>query len=1217
MHGRSGGYDSMIDFFEKTKGSISLFLALIMLPMMTVAGLIVDGARISAAKASLSGAGDLAMNAALSEYDQILYDVYGIFAVSENMEELQNNVSRYFANSIDNTGILNDSDSYTREFINSIFSSFSGDEMEFNNIVDLKADRFTLQGVESSAIGNPKVLERQIVDYMKYRGPINIGKGLLTKLGCIGETSKQTKAIEAKVNYDQKLDTVQDACKKAYEAINEYNDLIGGNSKFASNEYLNQLSQDIDSAKKDVADMVKYLVAYNSSELNVPPLINERPSSLDSLRVIILKDQWAIFKVDSATRKEVESYYKKSKAANRELDTMAYIEGKLAERGIKVVPVENGDYGIDFGINYDEKMLKLEITQSTDLGKEIGYVKIYKELPNVKSSFTYALMYGMYAEKLPDEMKVPDKKAEAYTELAMFLGEGGSWAELWGENATEKGRSAASKLYAWDKDISAITGALEKADTALAAVLQNVDELDEARTNWANKVDNLSEGDVKTSMQGEYENAAKDINKDAINSLRALVDTYKKHFDSVKSVVEGIKLYDKPICREDYGSVDYKDEFSSSIGKNDFTELGQIESQATQIMNSKYTGQSVSSVAPGSAKKVTEEEQFYAYLCRVCASANAKKNKTSKDSAESLKKNLISAGNSGANSTQSTAGLPADIPGTISASVDESVRKAIDQLCSDEGGKENKSTFHAEKVDSDSDKEATKNNKNNLTKISELLKLLGQVAEAGRDKLYLQEYMTEMFSCYTDTLKKDGDGNLVAKAMNGKDMTNNPYFGAEAEYILWGNDSVTKNLQSTRAMIFGVRFALNAVYAFTSTDTTVPALTAATAIAGWTGFGVPIVKTVILLAWAMAESFVDVKALCDEGKAVALYKTTDTWSLGYGGLKDKVKADAANLIENVASRAVDDIFDKLENTAVDASGKLVDFGTETTDRYIRKTLDGVYESVRSAITGPISQLALQITGASQTLSQADIMNKVEQTLKGLKNSGSGLVNECINLAIENLLSTKVGSIAEQLYTMYSKAKNGTAIEEINKLLYGDDRRSGLIGEVVRQINDAIDQKIDAYGAKFKASLEQKITEGGNQVKEEIKDEISSFTAGIAGDSAGSSGSAAAASGLTMNYKEYVKTFIMIHLLMGDGSKNAMLTRTAQLLQANIQQQSRGFDVTKAFTVVTATAEVSVRTTFFQVPVATVHADNETSYELDFSRIGTGYQKLKYSSVLGY
>ena len=396
-----------------------------------------------------------------------------------------------------------------------------------------------------------------------------------------------------------------------------------------------------------------------------------------------------------------------------------------------------------------------------------------------------------------------------------------------------------------------------------------------------------------------------------------------------------------------------------------------------------------------------------------------------------------------------------------------------------------------------------------------------------------------------------------------------------------------------------------------------PALTAATAIAGWTGFGVPIVKTVILLAWAMAESFVDVKALCDEGKAVALYKTTNTWALGYGGLKDKIKKNAANLIENVANTAVDDIFDKLENAAVDASGKLVDFGTGEINDYVDRTVDGIYESVQSAIAGPVAQLALQITGASQALSQTDIVNKVEETLKGLKSSGSGLVNECIDLAVDKLLSDEVGNITEQLYEMYNAAKNGNAIEKINELLYGENEDSGLIGDLKNKIRETVREKIKEYSDDFKSSLEQKITEGGDQAKEKIKDEISSFTAGIAGDSAGASGSSVAASGLTMNYKEYVKTFIMIHLLMGDGSKNAMLTRTAQLIQANVQQQSSGFDVTKAFTVVTATAEVSVRTTFFQVPVTTVHADNETSYELDFSRIGTGYQKLKYSSVLGY
>ena len=79
----------MNKFFRKTKGAISIFLVLIMLPMFTCAGLIVDGARISAARTSVTGAGDLAMNAALSEYDEILKDVYGLFAMYVTTEELE------------------------------------------------------------------------------------------------------------------------------------------------------------------------------------------------------------------------------------------------------------------------------------------------------------------------------------------------------------------------------------------------------------------------------------------------------------------------------------------------------------------------------------------------------------------------------------------------------------------------------------------------------------------------------------------------------------------------------------------------------------------------------------------------------------------------------------------------------------------------------------------------------------------------------------------------------------------------------------------------------------------------------------------------------------------------------------------------------------------------------------------------------------------------
>ena len=169
-------------FTKQVQGSISLFLVLIMLPMFVLAGLIVDGARISAARTAVSGAGDLAMNAALSEYDKVLHDVYGLFAMSESMDELQTNVNLYFSNTINNTGLLQSSDSYTRSFFNSIGSMFSGDDISFDNIVDTEVESFSMVTVSNSALANPSVMRRQIVDYMKIRGPVNIGTTLLTKL---------------------------------------------------------------------------------------------------------------------------------------------------------------------------------------------------------------------------------------------------------------------------------------------------------------------------------------------------------------------------------------------------------------------------------------------------------------------------------------------------------------------------------------------------------------------------------------------------------------------------------------------------------------------------------------------------------------------------------------------------------------------------------------------------------------------------------------------------------------------------------------------------------------------------------------------------------------------------------------------------------------------------------------------------------------------------
>ena len=48
------------------------------------------------------------------------------------------------------------------------------------------------------------------------------------------------------------------------------------------------------------------------------------------------------------------------------------------------------------------------------------------------------------------------------------------------------------------------------------------------------------------------------------------------------------------------------------------------------------------------------------------------------------------------------------------------------------------------------------------------------------------------------------------------------------------------------------------------------------------------------------------------------------------------------------------------------------------------------------------------------------------------------------------------------------------------------------------------------------------------------------------------------------------------------------------------------------------ATVSIRTTFFDIPVsAGVDANGNPTYALDFDNIGSGRQEIKYVGILGY
>ena len=89
----------MLHFCQTYKGAISVFLSLILLPVFLLAGVIIDGSRLYACRNIVSGAGDLAMNAALADYDPILKDMYGLFAMAGE-EVSDDTVRKYFSENI-------------------------------------------------------------------------------------------------------------------------------------------------------------------------------------------------------------------------------------------------------------------------------------------------------------------------------------------------------------------------------------------------------------------------------------------------------------------------------------------------------------------------------------------------------------------------------------------------------------------------------------------------------------------------------------------------------------------------------------------------------------------------------------------------------------------------------------------------------------------------------------------------------------------------------------------------------------------------------------------------------------------------------------------------------------------------------------------------------------------------------------------------------------
>lgn len=201
------------------KGSISIFLIITFVANYLLAALLVDATRVHAVKTEVQAAAEIATQNILTRYDEYLYELYGLFAVTDmDQNKIASSVKDYIDQMVC-LGVGEDS-SLGKAMAQSVFFDAGIDEAWKPYELDLK-----VTAGSNVTLASNDVLKSQILDQMKFRAPVQIADSFLDFLDTVNELEDTKKAVEEKTESDEKLqdclDSLEEAEKKAKKIKNK------------------------------------------------------------------------------------------------------------------------------------------------------------------------------------------------------------------------------------------------------------------------------------------------------------------------------------------------------------------------------------------------------------------------------------------------------------------------------------------------------------------------------------------------------------------------------------------------------------------------------------------------------------------------------------------------------------------------------------------------------------------------------------------------------------------------------------------------------------------------------------------------------------------------------------------------------------------------------------------------------------------------------------
>ena len=1207
---------------KRIKGSISIFLVIIMVPMMCLSGLIVDGSRVELAKASMSSAGDLTMNSALANYDTVLKDVYGLFAMSQTAEDLEDNLYNYFVDTLMANGIItSEEDVQNNPLLQDIAGAFSGQTSNMLSM-EVEKDDFTATKLKDSSLANPYILKNQIVEYQKYRAPVSSALSLLDGIASLKKILNQSSVNKAKTKVDEKSGELNENGNDLYEALKKYDE--------KSDSY--DPTYDTFSFRGEI---ITYKQAY------------EKYIIKEYVRYIA---EYMPYSVEMKKNNETGAYtfyfdiehleYTKGKDNSKWLS----YTGKTTEQLLEELIFAYERF--ETGMIQDAASILIQTTDisSLSLSDKQSYATAYKmymqKVYNLKNF--YDAYKGQYNAEEDDvtfitahEQDILDifENAVKFTKVLNTY-----------ESTVQAAKNLADDaIYALNSDLIQKIGWFSEVDTlltnaidAIGDVETTLSELDTANSSLKTEIDDYNGSDAADAfskqMQTDYEYYKQTLDPAKVSALKGKLEGLKTYFVDVENYLKSITFA---------GLAGY-DDSSNSLGnlvtmtknKNTTTGVKNVDyindhiSDGLTGLTTFYKTQYSEGTKPGSRSVSIKDDEFYKYLQQAYSVKGTEEDKEAEGKKDDLKE----------------AAKDADTKGTSSSYNSVTVGEDVLKLLPSQG-----SFIPPEGVDGYDGSDNFSGLFDRITTaVGDLLEGMKNAATAGRDNLYVTQYVFDMFSYNTmeaeykfehkSDIEKAGkstnsslaDLNMLLETSSGvkKSSTNNYMYGAEVEYILYGGFDADSNISSAKTNIFCIRFLANSAYALTNSEIRSITLPPALAVQAATMGVVPykLTQVVLQLCLALGESANDIR-LMENGQKVALIKSTDTWTLSPSGAinaaKDVIKDEldsaiigAANEAKGVISDLIDAGTDKVQVKVDDYLDDMTIAVNQKAEELIGEMFSAFEEELVSSLDAVLKEGKLASGSAAQTAQ--DIINAADRKAKEIINSQSDTLRPILQGFYDSYLSNKLTDIETEIQNSLSSIESISAGEI---LLAAQKKVSGILEQALSELHDYVGEQteglINSLGEKIKGDANGYIDMGADKVLDitnnfldDTFDSVSSQLPDIAGKKSNNS---SLSSIIKFNYGDYLQMFLFLKLCVDDAD---VVSRIADVIQLNINYAlgdsgykhpiKGNFLMSEAYTYIQIDAEVKLKTMFISLPFFT-----------EYSEKGGSYFKINYKSVLGY